>query len=84
LNRHINSQRPKGKRQLKIERLYKPRSKKNCHYVANCGVNVFQLKRLGRWKSNTVAEGYVDSLMENKTKIATMLSQRAISVASSL
>ncbi|KAJ8914283.1 hypothetical protein NQ315_011017 [Exocentrus adspersus] len=47
--------------------------------LANSGANVLQLKRLGGWKSSTVAEGYVDSSMENKTKTATMLSQRAMS-----
>lgn len=47
--------------------------------LANSGANVLQLKRLGGWKSSTVAEGYVDSSMENKTKTAVMLSQRAMS-----
>lgn len=47
--------------------------------LANSGADVLQLKRLGGWKSSTVAEGYVDCSMENKTKTATMLSTRPIS-----
>jgi len=47
--------------------------------LANSGANVLQLKKLGGCKSSTVAEGYVDSSMENKTKTAAMLSQRATS-----
>lgn len=42
--------------------------------LANSGADVLQLKRLGGWKSSTVAEGYVDSSLENQSKTAKMLS----------
>lgn len=42
--------------------------------LADNGADVLQLKRLGGWKSSSVAEGYVESSMENQTKTAQMLS----------
>lgn len=41
---------------------------------ANNGGDVLQLKRLGGWKSSSVAEGYVDSSSVGQVKIANMLS----------
>lgn len=41
---------------------------------ANNGGNSLQLKRLGGWKSSTVAEGYVDNSLDGRLKIANVLS----------
>ncbi len=38
------------------------------------GADLLQLKRLGGWKSSTVAEGYIEASLENKSKTALMLS----------
>lgn len=42
--------------------------------LANSGGDVLQLKRLGGWKSSTVAEGYVDSSSQGQEQIAHILS----------
>lgn len=44
------------------------------------GADVLQLKRLGGWKSSAVAEGYVESSLENKRKTAKMLSSSSKTV----
>lgn len=38
--------------------------------LANSGADLLTVKRHGGWKSNTVAEGYIDSSVENKKQIA--------------
>ncbi|KAJ8970642.1 hypothetical protein NQ317_013085 [Molorchus minor] len=38
--------------------------------LANAGVDITTIKRHAGWKSTTVAEGYVENSIENKTKIA--------------
>ncbi|KAJ8982331.1 hypothetical protein NQ317_009446 [Molorchus minor] len=38
--------------------------------LADAGVNITTIKRHAGWKSTTVAEGYVENSIENKTKIA--------------
>lgn len=45
--------------------------------LANSGCDVLQLKRMGGWKSSSVAEGYVDSSLEGQLKISNMLSSQA-------
>jgi len=42
--------------------------------LSNSGADILQLKRLGGWKSNAVAEGYVETSISGQTKIASMLS----------
>lgn len=42
--------------------------------LANTGGDILQLKRLGGWKSSTVAEGYVENSLHGQVKIANMLS----------
>lgn len=42
--------------------------------LANTGGDVLQLKKLGGWKSSSVAEGYVDSSLDGQIKIANLLS----------
>lgn len=42
-------------------------------FLANAGADISILKRHGGWKSNTVAEKYVEESIENKTKIARMI-----------
>ncbi|KAJ8977830.1 hypothetical protein NQ317_011914, partial [Molorchus minor] len=42
--------------------------------LANTGGDILQLKKLGGWKSNTVAEGYVENSLHGQIKIANMLS----------
>lgn len=44
--------------------------------LANTGADILQLKRLGGWKSNTVAEGYVESSMTGQIKISELLSAK--------
>lgn len=41
--------------------------------LANTGADVLQLKRLGGWKSSTVAESYVDNSVVGQVKIANIL-----------
>lgn len=38
--------------------------------LADSGADITVLKRHGGWKSNSVAEGYVESSLQNKKKIA--------------
>ncbi|KAJ8977385.1 hypothetical protein NQ317_001986 [Molorchus minor] len=38
--------------------------------LADAGVDIMTIKRHAGWKSTTVAEGYVENSIENKTKIA--------------
>ncbi|KAJ8967181.1 hypothetical protein NQ317_006527, partial [Molorchus minor] len=38
--------------------------------LADAGVDITTIKRQAGWKSTTVAEGYVENSIENKTKIA--------------
>ncbi|KAJ8977032.1 hypothetical protein NQ317_017706 [Molorchus minor] len=38
--------------------------------LADAGVDITTIKRHARWKSTTVAKGYVENSIENKTKIA--------------
>ncbi|KAJ8964437.1 hypothetical protein NQ317_002343 [Molorchus minor] len=40
----------------------------SANILADCGVDITNLKRLGGWKSITVAEGYLDDYLENKHK----------------
>ncbi|XP_031350882.1 uncharacterized protein LOC116176442 [Photinus pyralis] len=42
--------------------------------LANTGGDILQLKRLGGWKSSTVAEGYVENSIHGQVQIANMLS----------
>ncbi|KAK4884868.1 hypothetical protein RN001_001139 [Aquatica leii] len=42
--------------------------------LANRGGDVLQLKRLGGWKSSSVAEGYVENSSEGQEKVAQLLS----------
>ncbi|KAJ8985572.1 hypothetical protein NQ317_011534 [Molorchus minor] len=39
-------------------------------YTDDAGVDITTIKRHAGWKSTTVAEGYVENSIENKTKIA--------------
>lgn len=48
--------------------------------LADNGADILQLKRLGGWKSSTVAEGYIESSLENKSKTALMLSSTSKSI----
>lgn len=41
--------------------------------LASTGADVLQLKRLGGWKSSSVAEGYVDASLEGQVRIAELL-----------
>lgn len=41
--------------------------------LANAGADILQLKRHGGWKSNAVAEGYVDDSMRNKNNTASKI-----------
>ncbi|KAJ8974823.1 hypothetical protein NQ317_001012 [Molorchus minor] len=41
--------------------------------LADAGVDIMTIKRHGGWKSTTVAEGYVENSIENKTKIASQV-----------
>ena len=50
--------------------------------LVNSGGDVLQLKRLGGWKSSTVAEGYVDVSLDNQSKTAKMLSNPSSSYTS--
>ncbi|KAJ8914750.1 hypothetical protein NQ315_017461 [Exocentrus adspersus] len=38
--------------------------------LANSGANMTTLKRHGRWKSSTVAEGYLEDSIQNEIEIA--------------
>ncbi|KAJ8966608.1 hypothetical protein NQ314_003428 [Rhamnusium bicolor] len=38
--------------------------------LANTGANAIKLKRLGGWKSSSIADSYVDESVENKIKLA--------------
>jgi hypothetical protein len=38
--------------------------------IADTGADLLTIKRHGGWKSNTVAEGYIETLLENKKKVA--------------
>jgi integrase len=40
-------------------------------WLADSGADTMKIKRHGGWKSNSVAEGYVEDSLENKKKIAT-------------
>jgi integrase len=40
-------------------------------WLADSGADIMKIKRHGGWKSNSVAEGYVEDSLENKKKIAT-------------
>lgn len=42
-------------------------------FLADSGADVLTLKRHGGWKSNTVAEGYVEESVEGKKKIADLI-----------
>jgi integrase len=41
--------------------------------LANSGADLLTVKRHGGWKSNTVAEGYIETSIENKKRIATQI-----------
>ena len=41
--------------------------------LANNGCNSLQLKRLGRWKSDSVAESHIDNSKASKIEIANMI-----------
>lgn len=41
--------------------------------LADAGADLFTLKRHGGWKSNSVAEGYVDNSFGNKLKISNQI-----------
>jgi hypothetical protein len=38
--------------------------------LADTGADLLTIKRHGGWKSNTVAEGYIETSLENKKKVA--------------
>lgn len=42
--------------------------------LADTGANVTALKRHGGWKSTSVAEGYIEESIQNKTKIGCIIS----------
>lgn len=42
--------------------------------LADMGVNLINLKRFGRWKSDSVAQSYVGESLHNKRKMADLLS----------
>jgi hypothetical protein len=42
-------------------------------WLANAGASNVELKKFGRWKSDTVAQGYVDRSEFHKRKLATMI-----------
>ncbi|KAJ8983597.1 hypothetical protein NQ317_004234 [Molorchus minor] len=44
--------------------------------LADAGVDITTIKRHAGWKSTTVAEGYVENSIENKTKIANQVLTR--------
>ncbi|KAJ8967244.1 hypothetical protein NQ317_018144 [Molorchus minor] len=44
--------------------------------LADAGVDITTIKRHAGWKSTTVAEGYVENSIENKTKIANQVLDR--------
>lgn len=43
--------------------------------LADSGANLTTLKRHGGWKSSTVAEGYIEDSIQNKTKISNQLTE---------
>lgn len=43
--------------------------------LADSGANLTMLKRHGGWKSSTVAEGYIEDSVQNKTKISNKLTE---------
>lgn len=43
--------------------------------LADSGASISTLKRHGGWKSSTVAEGYVEDSVENKTKITSKITE---------
>lgn len=43
--------------------------------LADSGASISTLKRHGGWKSSTVAEGYVEDSIENKTKITSKITE---------
>lgn len=51
--------------------------------LADAGADMHTLKRHGGWKSNNVAEGYVETSIENKKIIATKIMGSSVSVGSS-
>lgn len=46
--------------------------------LVNSGADILQLKRLGGWRSSTVAESYVDESVANQTKTANMISSTTL------
>lgn len=53
-------------------------------FLADSGADILKVKRHGGWKSNTVAEGYVENSIENKKRIATDILGESSSNASSV
>ena len=45
--------------------------------VADNGGDILDVKKLGGWKSRTLAEGYVDTSLNSRIKIANMLSTKS-------
>lgn len=43
--------------------------------LADAGADLITLKRHGEWKSNQVAQGYIEDSMENKRKVGNMISK---------
>lgn len=50
--------------------------------IADYGANITTLKRLGGWRSTSVAEGYIEESVQNKAKISNII-QSAIPLPSS-
>lgn len=50
--------------------------------LADAGADMHTLKRHGGWKSDTVAEGYVETSVENKKIIATKIMGASVTVGS--
>lgn len=48
--------------------------------LADAGADITTIKRHGGWKSTTVAEGYIDNSVQNKTNIANQVLQAATTV----
>ena len=47
-------------------------------WLADAGADISVLKRHGGWRSNTVAEGYVENSLQNKVKIARQIMGEAV------
>lgn len=49
--------------------------------VADSGADITTIKRLGDWKSTTVAEGYIQESIQNKAKISKVI-ESAVALSS--